>query len=80
MVNVVAPSDNGIRASGTAMFASKKARIGGGVVVTHGLGYSPKIILLQSDLNKVVTVTSKTAQTFTISAASSGDVITSLVW
>lgn len=80
MPAIVSATDAGPRLSGMNAFASKKARIGGGVVVTHGLGYTPKIILLQSDLNKVVTWTSVTAQTVTISAASTGDVITSLVW
>lgn len=77
---MVVSSDSGPRASATAMFASKAARIGGGVVVTHGLGYTPKIILLTSDLNQIVTSTSVTSQTVTISAASTGDTITSLVW
>ena len=80
MVSIVASSDSGPRASGTSVFMSKKARIGGGVEVTHGLGYTPKVIMLTSDLGKVVTWTSKTSQIFKISAASTGDVISSFVW
>lgn len=80
MPTVVAPTDAGPRGSGVDMFTTRTAVIGGGVTFTHALGFTPRIVLLTTNVGNGVSYTSLTSNIIIVSNASTGDTVTMMLW